>query len=166
MTGVQTCALPIYPEDKYKYRSYANIAGVLAAEAGEDAVFEFVKRLVFNIMIGNADMHLKNWSVLYPDGRKAVLAPAYDYVSTIPYIPNDTLALNFGAEKSLHQISLDQVRRFVDKARLPMPPVWRIVRETMIRTAEAWESLPEKDILPADIRAAVGAQIARVQVAP
>ena len=62
----------VFPEGKYKYRSYANIAAVLSAEAGEDAVFEFVKRLVFSVMIGNADMHLKNWSVLYPDGRKAV----------------------------------------------------------------------------------------------
>ena len=156
----------VYPEDKYEHRNYANIAAVLSAEAGEDAVFEFVKRLVFSVMIGNADMHLKNWSVLYPDGRKAVLAPAYDYVSTVPYLPSDKLALNFGAEKSLDQISLEQVRRFVDKARLPMAPVWRIVRETMIRTAEAWASLPEKDVLTADLRTAIDAQIRRVQVAP
>ena len=156
----------VFPQGKYKYRSYANIAAVLSAEAGEDAVFEFVKRLVFSVMIGNADMHLKNWSVLYPDGRKAVLAPAYDYVSTVPYLPSDQLALNFGAEKSLDQISLEQVRRFVDKARLPMAPVWRIVRETMNRTAEAWASLPEKDVLTADLRTAIDAQIRRVQVAP
>ncbi len=38
-----------YPADKYKHRSYANIAAVLWAEAGEDAVAEFVRRLVFSV---------------------------------------------------------------------------------------------------------------------
>ncbi|MBB5536239.1 serine/threonine protein kinase HipA of HipAB toxin-antitoxin module [Rhizobium giardinii] len=31
-------------------------------------------------------MHLKNWSVIYPD-RRTALAPAYDFVATIAYIP-------------------------------------------------------------------------------
>jgi serine/threonine-protein kinase HipA len=39
---------------------YANIAFVLWAEAGEDAVAELVRRLVLSVVIGNADMHLKN----------------------------------------------------------------------------------------------------------
>ena len=49
-----------YPNDKYRFRSYANIASVLWAEAGEDAVAELVRRLVLSVVIGNADMHLKN----------------------------------------------------------------------------------------------------------
>ena len=35
-----------YPNHKYKFRSCANIAAVLWAEAGEEAVAEFVRRLV------------------------------------------------------------------------------------------------------------------------
>jgi serine/threonine-protein kinase HipA len=29
-------------------------------------------------------MYLKNWSLLYPDGRTPVLSPAYDFVATFP----------------------------------------------------------------------------------
>src|SRR5260221_419223 len=78
-------------DDKYKRHSCANIAAVLWAEIGEDAILEFVRRLVFSVLIGNADMHLKNWSLLYPNRRTPVLSPGYDFVATLPYIPNDKL---------------------------------------------------------------------------
>lgn len=32
---------------------------------------------------------------MYSDRRKAALAPAYDFVSTIAYLPDDNLALTF-----------------------------------------------------------------------
>ena len=60
----------------------------------EADIAEFIRRLTFNTLIGNADMHLKNWSMIYPDRRRAALAPAYDLVSTIPYIPDPKAALN------------------------------------------------------------------------
>ena len=59
----------IYPDDKQQRANYRNIASVIATEAGNDAVAEFIRRLVFNTLIGNADMHLKNWSLIYPDRR-------------------------------------------------------------------------------------------------
>jgi len=150
------------PDDKYGSRSYANIAAVLWAETGAEGTYEFVRRLAFSVLIGNADMHLKNWSLLYPDGRIPVLSPAYDFVSTLPYIPGDTLALSFGGTKSLDAITLDQVRRFTDTARLPMKPVWDVVLETIERTAAAWKSLPHKDVLPSSIRKIIDEQIRKV----
>ena len=154
----------LFPEDKYGHRSYANIASVLWAETGEADTYEFIRRLVFSVLIGNADMHLKNWSLLYPDGRAPILSPAYDFVSTLPYIPGDSLALTFGGSRSLNEITLDQVRRFTDTARLPMKPVWDIVRETAERTAEAWKTLPYKDLLPADTLMVVDQQIRKIIV--
>ncbi len=152
----------IYADDKYDKRSYANIAQVLSAEAGDEAVMDFTRRLVFSVLIGNADMHLKNWSLLYQDRRKASLAPAYDYVSTIPYIPNDQLALGFGGSKDISAISQDQIRRYADTARLAVSPLWRVVQETSEKTVSAWKSLDEKEIIPAKIRNAVDAHIAKV----
>lgn len=149
----------LFPDGKYGSRSYASIAAVLWAETGDVGAYEFVRRLVFSVLIGNADMHLKNWSLLYPDGRTPVLSPAYDFVSTLPYIPGDILALSFGATKSLDGITLGQVRRFTDTARMPMDPVWRIVLETVERTKRAWDGLPYKDLLPAAIRRVVEGQI-------
>ncbi len=89
-------------------------------------------------------MHLKNWSLLYPDGRTPILSPAYDFVATLPYIPNDSLALSFGGSRSLSEISTDQVRRFADAARLPASPLWKMVTETADRTVAAWKGFPRK----------------------
>jgi serine/threonine-protein kinase HipA len=148
-----------YPNDKYHFRSYANIAAVLWAEIGEDAVLEFVRRVVFSVVIGNADMHLKNWSLLYPDQRKPVLSPGYDFVATLPYIPNDKLALSFGGSRSLSEVTPDQMRRFADTARIPASPLWRIAVETAERTAAAWTKLEPADLLPRTLRSSIHKQI-------
>ena len=152
----------LFPEDKYGSRSYANIASVLWAETGDAGTYEFVRRLAFSVVIGNGDMHLKNWSLLYPDNCTPVLSPAYDFVATLPYIPGDSLALTFGGSRSLNEITVDQVRRFTDKARLPMNPVWKIVRETVERTAESWRTLPHKDLIPGATLKIIDGQIQRV----
>ena len=132
---------------------------MLWAESGEDAVREFVRRLVFSVLIGNADMHLKNWSLLYPDRRTPVLSPGYDFVATLPYIPNDTLGLTFGGSRSLSEITPDQMRRFADAARIPASPLWQIAVETAERTEAAWKTLEQTDALPKDLKDAIGKQI-------
>ncbi len=148
-----------FPHNKYKFHSYANIAAVLWAEIGEDAVIEFVRRLVFSVVIGNADMHLKNWSILYPDRRTPALSPGYDFVATLPYIPGDSLALGFGDSRSLSEITPDQMRRFADAARIPASPLWRIAVETAERTAESWKTLEQADALPKELKDSIGRQI-------
>jgi len=56
-----------------------------------------VKCLVLNHLLGNGDAHLKNFGLLYEDAGQVSLAPIYDCVSTLPYIPDDVpaLALSF-----------------------------------------------------------------------
>jgi serine/threonine-protein kinase HipA len=135
---------------------------VLWAETGETGTYDFLRRLVFSVLIGNGDMHLKNWSLIYPDRRTPVLASAYDFVATLPYIPNDTLALSFSGSRSLSEITTDQVRRFADTARLPVSVLWPIVTNMTDRTVAAWENLDEKNLIPDDMREATGQQIMTV----
>jgi serine/threonine-protein kinase HipA len=149
----------LFPDDKYRKRSYANIASVLNAETGDAGTTDFVRRLVFSVLIGNGDMHLKNWSLLYPDGHTPVLSPAYDFVSTVPYIPDDTLGLTFGRSRSLTSITRDQVRRFADTAGLAASPIWETVRETVSRTVNAWKTLDAADVLPTELRKQIDTQI-------
>ena len=149
----------VFPEHKYARRSYANIAAVLWAETKPDDTYEFVRRLAFSVLIGNGDMHLKNWSLRYPDGRTPELAPAYDCVSTVPYLADDKLALSFGGSRSLQGISKEQVRRLADTARLPVSPIWEVVRETVEQGVEAWHRLDSRDVLPSDLRRRIGRQI-------
>lgn len=152
----------LFPEDKYRRRSYANIAAVLRAETGDEDTSEFVRRVTFAVLIGNGDMHLKNWSLLYPDGRKPELSPAYDFVATLPYIPGDQMALTFGGGRSLGEITVDQARRFADTAHLPAHSVWQIVCDTVERTMAAWKALAQKELLPAEMRKAIHQQIQTV----
>lgn len=154
----------IYPDDKYKGRNYANIAAVLAAEAGEAAVHEFMRRLVFTVLTGNGDMHLKNWTLRYPDSRAPVLSPAYDLVATVPYLPKDNLALNFGGEKNIGHITPDQVRRFAEKAGLPVNQLWTIAQQTSASVVDAWRDHVAKDLLPAEVREAIDRQIERAAI--
>lgn len=152
----------LFPDDKYGKRSAANIAAVLWAEIGEDAVRAFVRRVVFSVLIGNGDMHLKNWSLLYPDGRTARPSPAYDFVSTVPYIPDDELGLTFGGSRSLSGITGDQIRRFADRAGLPGTLAWEAMQETLTGTVEAWDALDARDLLPADLDRTIDEQVRTV----
>jgi len=60
------------------------LAAVLTAVAPHD-VQQLCERLVFCALCGNGDAHLKNWSLLYRDGRTPRLSPAYDLVATVLY---------------------------------------------------------------------------------
>lgn len=155
----------VYPEEKYgrpgQRASYRNIAEVLWAETGEVGVIEFVRRLVFNVLIGNADMHLKNWSLIYPNRRTPQLSPAYDFVSTIAYIPDDKLALTFVDSKEFASVTLEQFERFAMKARLPMKLTLDTVRETVVRFADVWNESSSSQI-PERVRQAIERHLTKV----
>lgn len=61
---------------------------------------QFALLVAYSCAVENGDAHLKNFSVLYnsPEGEVA-FSPAYDIVSTTPYLPRDTLALTLGGSK-------------------------------------------------------------------
>ena len=136
----------IYPKDKYKKASMFNIASVIAAESDDADIREFVRRLVFNTLIGNADMHIKNWSVYYPDRRIARLAPAYDFVSTIAYLPDDEAALTAGRSKRFDRFDEDELVYLADRVGLAKALVLDTARETVELFHQHWAA--EKNHLP------------------
>ncbi|HCT29743.1 MAG TPA: toxin HipA [Bacteroidales bacterium] len=89
-------------EDKY-HGSYEQIAKAIkkySANPGLDLV-NFFEQVVFSFLTGNADMHLKNFSLINRTGMGYVLAPAYDMVSTTLVNPADDedLALTLNGKK-------------------------------------------------------------------
>lgn len=147
----------VYSEDKYKKASMRNIATVIAAEGSEEDVREFFRRLTFNTLIGNGDMHLKNWSLIYPDKKNASLAPAYDFVSTVSYIPGDSFALNYSRTRDFSTYDEDEISHLAAKATLPEKMILDVARETTSDFAALWKR--EKDALPMldDVRVAIDA---------
>lgn len=85
---------------KYQ-RDYGSMVESLASFIelpAEDAMRRDVTAaLVLNWLLGNGDAHLKNFGVLYHDDGDVRLAPFYDVVSTLVYLPEDVpaLALSF-----------------------------------------------------------------------
>ena len=111
---------------------------MIGIEADTADAAEFIRRLVFNTLIGNADMHLKNWSLIYPDRRTSALAPAYDFVSTIPYISDEFAAIKYARTKRMREFSLDELRYLAAKAHLPEKLVVDAATETVARFRDEW----------------------------
>lgn len=135
-----------WPEDKYKTASLRNIAYVLGVESDAQSADELIRRIVFNVLIGNADMHLKNWSLIYPDKRTPLLSPAYDLVSTIAFLPDDDFALKFARRRRFDAFTREELIALVSKAGLPEHPALRVAGETVDRFLTVWAE--EKTHLP------------------
>jgi serine/threonine-protein kinase HipA len=89
-------------EDKY-HGSYEQIAKTIlkySTNPGLDVV-NFFELVLFSFLTGNADMHLKNFSLISQPGVGPILSPAYDLVATILVNPADDedLALNLNGKK-------------------------------------------------------------------
>jgi serine/threonine-protein kinase HipA len=88
------------------------------------ALADFYKLTYLNVRVRNGDAHLKNNGVLYSSlvdyhsgvlpNTERKLAPIFDIVSTVPYLPNDTMALllngskRWAKRKVLHQFARQQ----------------------------------------------------------
>ena len=105
-----------------------------------------------NILIGNGDAHLKNWSVIYPDKVTPQLAPAYDLVSTIHYVQNDSLALNLGGEKRFESIDEAHFDRLARRVEATPKFVLDTVKATVATAREEWPAIIREFGLPAGMR--------------
>jgi serine/threonine-protein kinase HipA len=148
-----------FPNDKYKNYSYTNMAGDISTFIGEEALVEFIRRLVFNAAIGNADMHLKNWSVIYPDGRTPTIAPGYDFVSTIAYIQDRSMALSVAREKETGKLDEALLSKFADRARIPKQVVLEVALDTAEKVSRAWAKMGSELPIVQEVRSAIGAQL-------
>lgn len=64
-------------------------------------IINFFEQLIFCFLTGNADMHLKNFSLIKQNGNEYILSPAYDLVSSALVVKEDyeDLALTLSAKK-------------------------------------------------------------------
>jgi len=89
-------------EDKYR-GSHEQVAKAIlkyAANPGLDLV-NFFELVLFSFLTGNADMHLKNFSLIHQPDIGPIFSPAYDLVATALVNPNDDedLALTLNGRK-------------------------------------------------------------------
>jgi serine/threonine-protein kinase HipA len=96
-------------EDKYKgsYERCGKIVSNYSSRVGID-ISELFIRIVFSFIVGNSDMHLKNYSLIETaqGSTQYIISPAYDLLPVNVVNPQDTeeiaLTLN-GKKRNLHR---------------------------------------------------------------
>ena len=131
-------ALGIVPERKYAAE------GGPTFKAGFDllrrattvpavAVLAFLDAAIFNLIVGNADAHGKNFSLLY-QGTDVRLAPFYDLLSTVVYPElSPKLAMKIAKRATLEEIGPTAWLEFADDIGMPA----RFVQRRVVELAEA-----------------------------
>jgi serine/threonine-protein kinase HipA len=117
------------------HRKYASEGGPIfpdcfallrrAATRPAREILKLLDAAIFNLIIGNADAHAKNFSLLHSGGNGGgaiTLAPLYDLLSTIIY-PNlhVKLAMKIGGKAVLEDIESRHWERFAADAQLGAP---------------------------------------------
>lgn len=129
-----------WPAEKYRGAGHERLGLVIFSLCGEEDFLEFVRRLVFCIGIGNEDAHLKNWSLIYPDGVTPRLSPVYDLVSTVQYEDLDRgLALELNGSRELGSIQRADFDRLARKVGVDQQQVLDVVDDTLHRMKTWWD---------------------------
>jgi serine/threonine-protein kinase HipA len=139
------------PGDAQYHGSYEEIAAVLRWIAPESAT-EFLKVIVFNVLCGNGDAHLKNFSVVYRDGRNAALSPAYDLVSTIQYFARgkEAMALSLNGERSFQSVTTASFEKLISLLGLEMATGRQVVSDAGRAAIDAWHREDVRDLFSAE----------------
>lgn len=145
--------LGVPPDQKYThpYASYATMFSLLAntEPLGLEAAHELLRRIVVNDLLGNFDGHLKNFGLLYLDGRTPTLSPAYDVVAYAAYLTGRGHALAFSPGGLKHaRVSPAVIRQLCNAVPvLSEPKLHSIVKDTVRRAHEAWPAMIEASAL-------------------
>jgi len=89
----------------------------------EAARRELIERLLFNLLIGNADAHGKNFAVLFGDheGQPAELAPAYDLLCTQAYPAlSDAFVMKVGPARRQDELTPAAWQQLASEAGVPV----------------------------------------------
>ena len=111
------------------------------------------KRIFFSFMVGNEDMHLKNFS-LRTIGDRTQLSPAYDLINSTIVLKNakDELALPLMGPKARFKPTHFRDYLAQEKMRLRAPVVNRIFDEVYQARTE-WNQLIEQSFLSDELKA-------------
>lgn len=127
-------------ERKYTMATYETILNMIRRFSTDwrADVLEGIRRIVADVLIGNGDNHLKNWSFIFPASGEIRLSPAYDIVPTILYAPTDTLALRFAGTHSFENVTFRRFRRVAEFLGLDADWIEREVRATILAALDQW----------------------------
>lgn len=134
-------------EDKYK-GSYERIAKLIRQHSAAPLldVVNFWEMVIFSWLTGNADMHLKNFS-LYRPADNYILTPAYDLLSTALAMPEDDeeLALTLNGKKK--RIMRDDFEKAMRKNGMKDNAIAKLF-DRFSKSVPKWHGLINESFLP------------------
>lgn len=137
-------------EDKYRgsYERCAKIIKQYSSRVGIDMA-EFYIRLVFCFIVGNSDMHLKNFSLIETaeGSGEYVFSPAYDLLPVNANMPADKeqFALAMNGKKT--NIRKGDFLKFADTCGITRQTAEKLI-ENLVKLTPKWLSMCEKSLLP------------------
>ena len=141
-------ALGVPPETKYAseggptFKDCFELLRRVSARPGTD-IAKLLDAAIFNLVIGNADAHGKNFSILY-DHSGPRMAPLYDLLSTVAYPDlSPKLAMRIGKRATLADMDADGWQAFSKETGVSLPLVRRRVKELTDATGDAIPRLLE-----------------------
>lgn len=148
---------------EYKYKgSYEQIAKAIRrySSAPQLDVINFWEVVVFSWITGNADMHLKNFSLYNPMHDGYTLTPAYDMLATTLVMPEDTeeLALTLNGKK--RKLRKGDFIKSITSSGVDEKVIDNISRR-FGRVLPQWFDLIDRSFLPDDMRKAYKSLILR-----
>ena len=143
-------ALGIPPEMKYEaeggpgFRDCFKLVELWSDEPIVDSLV-LLDWVLFNLLIGNADSHAKNLSLLYAGGTIR-LAPFYDLLSTAAYERiNNKLAMKMGGQRDHRYLAPHHLVRFVEEIGIELRTVKIRMKELIERVNRAIELMRKGD---------------------
>jgi serine/threonine-protein kinase HipA len=142
----QVLNIPAAQENaKYRKANLETIGALVGALCGIDSVGDVIDRIVFSVLVGNGDAHLKNWAITYPDCRIPTLSPMYDVLPTVLYIPDDDLGLKINGSRDFASVSDRSFDLLAERSGYGIQKARSRVREAIDRVMANWSIL--RDLL-------------------
>jgi serine/threonine-protein kinase HipA len=131
----------LMPNRKYGEAKYfINLLRVLdrLSVRGIEDIRQFFIRQAVNTLIGNADAHLKNFSVIYHNGVKPELSPAYDIVCVTALANFKGFVTNVAIDQRQRAETLDTYKAVAREARIAERVALAAVRAAVEQARELW----------------------------
>ena len=141
-------------EDKYRgsYERCAKIIKQYSSRVGIDMA-EFYIRLVFCFIVGNSDMHLKNFSLIETaeGSGEYVLSPAYDLLPVNANMPADKEQFALAMNSKKMNIRKGDFLKFADTCGITRQTAEKLI-ENLVKLTPKWLAMCENSLLPDELK--------------
>ena len=141
-------------EDKYRgsYERCAKIIKQYSSRVGIDMA-EFYIRLVFCFIVGNSDMHLKNFSLIETaeGSGEYVLSPAYDLLPVNANMPADKEQFALAMNGKKMNIRKGDFLKFADTCGITRQTAEKLI-ENLVKLTPKWLAMCENSLLTDELK--------------